>query len=89
MVGLLIRQLILMGGFTDRGNHTPAAEFKIFADSEAASIVFNSGLNIAMFGLNVCRKVMLTQDEVARFKKMLDSAAQCFESHLDSCQKNS
>ncbi len=82
-----IKQLILMGGSTDRGNHTPAAEFNIFADPEAASIVFNAGLNIAMFGLNACRQVMLTQDDVERFRKMSGPAAQCFAGYLDGYQK--
>jgi purine nucleosidase len=82
-----VKQLIVMGGSTDRGNHTPAAEFNIFADPEAASVVFNSGLNIAMFGLNVCRQVMLTQDDIERFRKMSGSAAQCFSGYLDAYQK--
>jgi purine nucleosidase len=82
-----IKQLILMGGSTDRGNHTPAAEFNIFADPEAASIVFNSGLNSAMFGLNICRQVMLTQSDVERFRRLPGLAAQCFAGYLDDYQK--
>jgi purine nucleosidase len=82
-----VKQLILMGGSTDRGNHTPAAEFNIFADPEAASIVFNSGLNIAMFGLNVCRQVLLTQRDVKRFKRLPSPEAQCFAGYLDGYQK--
>jgi purine nucleosidase len=82
-----VKQLILMGGSTDRGNHTPAAEFNIFADPEAASIVFNSGLNIAMFGLNVCRQVLLTQEDVKRFKRLPSPEAKCFAGYLDGYQK--
>jgi purine nucleosidase len=86
-----VKQLILMGGSTDRGNHTPAAEFNIFADPEAASIVFNSGLNsglnIAMFGLNVCRQVLLTQEDVKRFKQLPSPEAKCFAGYLDGYQK--
>jgi purine nucleosidase len=82
-----IKQLILMGGSTERGNHTPTAEFNIFADPEAASVVFNSGLNIAMFGLNICRQVMLTQNDVVRFKQMTSEPAKCFAGYLDGYQK--
>ena len=55
-----IAELVLMGGSTERGNHTPAAEFNIHADPEAADIVFNAaGLKRRMFGLNLCRQVLL------------------------------
>jgi inosine-uridine nucleoside N-ribohydrolase len=43
----------LMGGTTLGGNVTPAAEFNIYVDPEAAAVVFASGIPIKMFGLNV------------------------------------
>jgi purine nucleosidase len=82
-----IKQLVLMGGSTDRGNHTAAAEFNIFADPKAASIVFQSGVKIAMFGLNLCRQVLLTHDDVLRFKKIDSQAAQCFSGYLEGYQR--
>jgi purine nucleosidase len=82
-----IKQLVLMGGSTDRGNHTAAAEFNIFADPKAASIVFESGVNIAMFGLNLCRQVLLTQDDVLRFMKIDSQEAKCFSGYLDGYQR--
>ena len=39
-----IKEIVLMGGSTGRGNVTPLAEFNIYCDPEAAQIVFNSGL---------------------------------------------
>ena len=54
-----IRQLVIMGGSTDRGNATPAAEFNFLADAQAAHQVFESGVDIRMFGLNVCRQVLV------------------------------
>lgn len=48
--------ILTMGGSTTCGNITPAAEFNIFADPEAAKLVFESGIPIRMVGLNVTRQ---------------------------------
>ena len=37
-----IKEIVLMGGSTGRGNVTPLAEFNIYCDPEAAQVVFNS-----------------------------------------------
>ena len=50
----------LMGGSATRGNTTPAAEFNIWADPEAADIVFRCGLPIRMVGLDVTHTVLAT-----------------------------
>lgn len=65
----LLRQLILMGGSSDRGNHTAAAEFNIWADPEAAAVVFDSGLHPVMFGLNLTRQVMITAQTVETVRR--------------------
>jgi purine nucleosidase len=67
----LLQEIILMGGSTDRGNHTAAAEYNFYADPEAAAIVFSSGAKITMFGLNLTRQVLLTQNHVARVRESL------------------
>ncbi|WP_236242622.1 nucleoside hydrolase [Streptomyces sp. CC228A] len=61
-----IERIVLMGGSTGRGNRTPAAEFNILADPEAADIVFSSGLPVTMIGLNVSHQALATPDVVAR-----------------------
>ncbi|QGZ49760.1 MULTISPECIES: nucleoside hydrolase [Streptomyces] len=61
-----IERIVLMGGSAGRGNTTPAAEFNILCDPEAADIVFASGLPITMFGLNATHQVRATPDVVAR-----------------------
>ncbi|HXK04261.1 MAG TPA: nucleoside hydrolase, partial [Verrucomicrobiae bacterium] len=55
----LIPNLTLMGGSLSGGNVSPSAEFNIYVDPEAASIVFRSGVPITMVGLDVTRKAMV------------------------------
>lgn len=58
-----IERLSIMGGGAYMGNWTPAAEYNIWADPEAAKIVFNSGLPIIMSGLDVTHKAYITREE--------------------------
>jgi purine nucleosidase len=66
----LIKEIILMGGSADQGNHTAAAEFNIFADPEAADIVFRAGIPLRMFGLNLCRQLLVTAAEVQQVRAL-------------------
>lgn len=59
-----IEQISLMGGAAYGGNWTPAAEFNILVDPEAAKVVYDSGLPIIMSGLDVTHKAMIMKDEV-------------------------
>ncbi|WP_406301584.1 nucleoside hydrolase [Streptomyces sp. NBC_00885] len=63
-----IREIVLMGGSTGRGNRTPAAEFNIHVDPEAADIVFRSGVPVTMCGLNVTHQALATPDVLARLE---------------------
>jgi purine nucleosidase/pyrimidine-specific ribonucleoside hydrolase len=54
-------RLVLMGGAIAEGNVTPAAEFNIWADPEAAARVFESGLDLTMVGLDVTHKALMTR----------------------------
>lgn len=54
----------LMGGGTF-GNRTPSAEFNIWADPEAAAIVYRSGLPITMAGLDVTHQFLVTAERIA------------------------
>jgi len=60
----MVSSIVLMGGSLSGGNVTPAAEFNFYVDPEAASIVFGSGIPIRMVGLDVTRKVQLTEAHV-------------------------
>jgi len=58
----LIKSLIMMGGSLSGGNITPAAEFNIYVDPEAARVVFQSGIPLRMVGLDITRKTSLTDE---------------------------
>ena len=60
----LIDTILIMGGATQDGYVTPAAEFNIYADPEAAKIVFKAGTPIVLCPLDVTEKVMLTPEDM-------------------------
>jgi inosine-uridine nucleoside N-ribohydrolase len=55
-----LERVVLMGGAIGVGNTTPAAEFNIWADPEAAYRVFTSGLDVTMVGLDVTHQALMT-----------------------------
>lgn len=61
-----IREVVFMGGSTERGNHTPTAEFNTFADPEALDVVLRSGLPVRMVGLNLTHQALATPEVVER-----------------------
>lgn len=61
-----LERIVLMGGAIAEGNVTPAAEFNIWADPEAAARVFASGLDVTMIGLDVTHKALVGPDEAER-----------------------
>lgn len=63
-----IREITVMGGSTTLGNVTPAAEFNIFADVEAAWTVFESGIPLRMVGYNVTRQTGFDQGDIDRMR---------------------
>ncbi len=71
-----IHRILLMGGSTSAGNATPAAEFNIWHDPEAAAIVFHSGVPITMYGLDVFMRPGITQQEAAKLRSSQSRPAQ-------------
>ena len=60
------QRIVLMGGAIAEGNVTPAAEFNIWWDPEAAARVFASGIDLTMVGLDVTHKALFTPAHIER-----------------------
>jgi purine nucleosidase len=79
-----VREIVLMGGgFFEGGNVTPAAEFNIYVDPEAAKAVFSSGIPIVMMPLDVTHKALTTRSRVTKFKEMGNKAGAATAQLLD------
>jgi ribosylpyrimidine nucleosidase len=65
-----IERIVLMGGSYQLGNITPAAEFNIFADPEAAHVVFSSGRPLVMMGLDLTRQAKVFPSVVERMREI-------------------
>lgn len=66
-----VQEIVLMGGgYFEGGNITPAAEFNIYVDPEAAAIVFRSGVPLVVMPLDVTHKVLTTKPRVQALRDM-------------------
>ena len=66
-----IHRIVLMGGaYFEVGNITPAAEFNIYVDPQAAEIVFKSGVDIVVMPLDVTHKALVTKARNDAFRAL-------------------
>ena len=65
-----VERIVLMGGSIGLGNTTPAAEFNVYVDPEAARIVFESGLPVMMVGLDVTHQAGTGPEEAAKMRSL-------------------
>ena len=65
-----VREFVIMGGSTGRGNTTPAAEYNIWADPEAAAAVFRAGWTVVMLGLDVTLRTGATPAVLQRMRDL-------------------
>lgn len=65
-----VKRVVLMGGAYTRGNTTPAAEFNIIADPEAAFAVFDGAWPVTMVGLDLTHQALATTEVVERIAKI-------------------
>ncbi|MFM5631528.1 pyrimidine-specific ribonucleoside hydrolase RihA [Aeromonas veronii] len=78
-----IARIVLMGGTAGAGNWTPAAEFNIYVDPEAADMVFKSGIPITMCGLDVTHEAQVMDEDIERVRAITNPVAQCVAGLLD------
>ncbi|WP_169046476.1 pyrimidine-specific ribonucleoside hydrolase RihA [Aeromonas salmonicida] len=78
-----IARIVLMGGAAGAGNWTPAAEFNIYVDPEAADMVFKSGIPITMCGLDVTHEAQVMDEDIARVRAIANPVAECVAGLLD------
>ncbi|MHA3684499.1 nucleoside hydrolase [Leucobacter sp. HY1908] len=64
-----VRRVILMGGSYTRGNVTPAAEYNIYVDPEAAEAVFRGEWEVTMVGLDLTHQALATDELQARVRQ--------------------
>ena len=83
-----IKQIVLMGGSTGEGNITKAAEFNILVDPEAADICFKSGVPLRMLGLNVTRKILVTNEVIKEASKINTKGSDLFVKLMKVFNKN-
>lgn len=70
-----VQEIVLMGGaYFEVGNITPAAEFNIYVDPEAAKIVFGSGVPIVVMPLDVTHKALTNRNRVEAFRALGNEA---------------
>lgn len=66
-----VKEIILMGGaYFEVGNITPAAEFNIYVDPQAADIVFKSGVHLVVMSLDVTHKALVTKSRNDAFRAL-------------------
>jgi purine nucleosidase len=67
----LVKEIVLMGGaYFEVGNITPAAEFNIYVDPEAAEAVFKSGVPLVVLPLDVTHKALVTSARNTAFRAL-------------------
>ncbi len=87
-----IEKIVLMGGGAYRGNSNATAEFNIYADPEAANVVFASGVPLVMCGLDVTMQAIVYEEEIKRIKALNTKAgnfvAEAFNFYLEGYRRS-
>lgn len=64
-----VARIVMLGGSIGEGNMTPAAEFNVWSDPEAAHRVCSSGIDLTMVGLDVTHQVLFTAEHASRWAR--------------------
>lgn len=78
-----IARIVLMGGSAGPGNWTPAAEFNIYVDPEAAEMVFGAGVPITMCGLDVTHAAQVMDEDIEHIRAITNPIARTVAELLD------
>ncbi|MFV0409067.1 MAG: nucleoside hydrolase [Paracoccus sp. (in: a-proteobacteria)] len=79
-----VQQIVLMGGaYFEVGNVTPAAEFNIYVDPEAAAAVFASGVDLVVMPLDVTHKALTSADWITGLRALGTRAGEAVASWTD------
>lgn len=78
-----IARIVLMGGSAGPGNWTPAAEFNIYVDPEAAEMVFSAGVPITMCGLDVTHAAQVMDEDIERIRAITNPIVRTVAELLD------
>ena len=71
-----VKRVVAMGGAITRGNITPAAEFNVYGDAEAADVVFRANWDVTMVGLDLTHQALATPDLQERVRAIGGSLSQ-------------
>lgn len=70
-----IKQIVMMAGaYFEVGNVTPAAEFNVYVDPEAAGVVLGSGIPITMLPLDMTHQVLSTRERIEKLRRLGNKA---------------
>jgi len=72
----MIPAIAIMGGSLSGGNMTPAAEFNLYVDPEAARIVFDANIPLTMVGLDVTRKCKVSEQHIQQLEAAKNPVSQ-------------
>jgi len=75
-IASMIPAIVIMGGSLSGGNMTPAAEFNLYVDPEAARIVFDAGVPLTMVGLDVTRKCKVSEEHIKQLEATKTAVSQ-------------
>jgi purine nucleosidase len=82
-----VKRIVLMGGAIAGGNVTACAEYNIYADPEAADVVFRSGAPVTMIGLDCTHQALIGPDEISALKAAGSAAARATVAMFDVPQR--
>jgi purine nucleosidase len=79
-----IKRIVAMGGgFFEGGNVTPAAEFNIYVDPQAARLVFEAGIPLTLIPLDCTHQALTTKVRIEKFREMKNRSGAAVAELLD------